>query len=122
MQAHLSISLSCVDESKPCDVCGGRLGDPVSRSMAYMCYLCNRDFKRGDRLVAHASQHTKVKAFFCQHCPRTFSRRSRLGEHEARFHQLDIAEETGSGTSPQHSAPESASPPLSPHATASSNP
>eukprot|EP00042_Codosiga_hollandica_P039509 m.331993 g.331993 ORF g.331993 m.331993 type:complete len:312 (-) comp55630_c0_seq4:240-1175(-) len=75
------------DPTSPCDVCGGALNQPVPRILhGFECHRCNRRFARADRLIAHASRHSGVKAFPCDMCAKSFSRYARLVTHHGRFH------------------------------------
>eukprot|EP00042_Codosiga_hollandica_P044320 m.435024 g.435024 ORF g.435024 m.435024 type:complete len:387 (+) comp56760_c0_seq34:179-1339(+) len=69
-----------------CQVCGGQLDAPIPKSLSgYTCYVCARDFRSSDRLIAHASKHNGRKAFTCAECGKGFSRQPRLLEHQRRY-------------------------------------
>ncbi len=52
----------------------------------FLCFHCGRVFTAADRLVAHSSEHTGVKAHTCTVCVRTFTRIDRMREHYRKNH------------------------------------
>eukprot|EP00042_Codosiga_hollandica_P044470 m.439614 g.439614 ORF g.439614 m.439614 type:complete len:354 (+) comp56792_c0_seq3:207-1268(+) len=73
-----------------CAVCGGQFDGPIPpKRSGFSCHRCNQKFQSTDRLIAHATQHTRVKAFACADCGRTFSRQARLHSHRQRYHSRE---------------------------------
>ncbi len=60
--------------------------DTSSLGPGFRCYRCNRTFTGAQRLVAHSSEHTGVKAYTCTVCARTFSRIDRMRKHYRENH------------------------------------
>jgi hypothetical protein len=48
--------------------------------------VCNRVFPAADRLIAHSSEHTGIKAHTCTVCKRAFSRIDRMRAHYRTSH------------------------------------
>ena len=71
----------------PCAICGGPMQvDLRTLTQGFSCLRCGREFIAADRLVAHSSEHTGIKAHTCTVCARTFSRVDRMREHYRKSH------------------------------------
>ncbi len=81
------ISLCTESADAPCAVCGGSLNADVKMlPSGFPCLRCGALFQAGDRLIAHSTEHTGLKAHTCTICRHKFSRIDRLREHYRKAH------------------------------------
>ena len=81
------ISLCPESADAPCAVCGGPLNADVKMlPSGFPCLRCGAVFHAGDRLIAHSTEHTGLKAHSCTICRHSFSRIDRLREHYRKNH------------------------------------
>jgi len=75
-----------------CEICGGEFWKGLSqpRRRGFDCNLCQKQFDRADRLLAHSRVHTGVKAYSCPHCGRSFSRKDRFSAHVKKKHPQEL--------------------------------
>ena len=80
-----------LDPNDACDICGGARNAKIPNTIpkGFKCLICNHEFSRRERLLAHSSGHTGIKAYPCPHCHRSFVRLSRFDEHFNRFHRTE---------------------------------
>lgn len=50
----------------------------------YECHVCQKIFKRKDKLNNHLSIHTGFRPFLCDLCPKKFITKTKLKEHQRR--------------------------------------
>ena len=50
----------------------------------YECHVCQKTFKRKDKLNNHLSIHTGIRPFLCDLCPKKFITKTKLKEHQRR--------------------------------------